>query len=142
MSQNIFTNLFQSLLSLCVLSILLQRKQVALWGPLFHFSLKWSHSLFPLILKQDCMWLSRDVSSNKDRMTPAWPVYYLIKCPALCLLDWNFFSSWVTLLGYFCDEIAKSDTKIFLQFCVVIFLFDAIFECCTKHVTQNIVKTM
>ena len=56
-------------------------------GPLFHFRVKWSHSLFSLILKQDWMRLSRDVSSNQDRMTQAWPGDYLIKCPALCLLD-------------------------------------------------------
>ena len=41
--------------------------------PLFHLRVKWSHSFFSLILKQDCMRLSRDVSSNQDRMTPAWP---------------------------------------------------------------------
>ena len=52
------------------------------------FTSGWSdHSLFSLILKQDWMRLSQDISSNQDRMTPAWPVHYLIKCPALCLLD-------------------------------------------------------
>ena len=56
-------------------------------GPLFHFRVKLSHSLFSLILKQDWMRLSWDVSSNQDRVTSAWPGDYLIKCPALCLQD-------------------------------------------------------
>ena len=42
-------------------------------GPLFHFRVKWSHSLFLFMLKQYWMRLSRDVWSNQDKMTPAWP---------------------------------------------------------------------
>ena len=39
-----------------------------------------------IILKQEWMRLSRDVSSNQDNMTPAWPGDHLTKCPGLCFL--------------------------------------------------------
>ena len=45
-------------------------------------------------------------------------------------------------LGYFWAEIVKSDTTFFSPVLSDNIFFDGMFECCTKHVKQNIVKTM
>ena len=51
------------------------------------------------------------------------------------LLGWQF-------LGISELKLPNLAQYSFLQFCLEIFLFDCMFECCTKHVTQNTVKTM
>ena len=45
--------------------------------PIFQFRLKWAHSFFSLILKQECMGLSTEGSSNQDRIKDKAPLSQL-----------------------------------------------------------------
>ena len=75
-------------------------------GPFFCFMVKLSHSLFYLILKQHWMRLSRDVSSNQDRMTPACPLSRRLSHQMPCSLSPGLAGQWTGV------DIIKSETKL------------------------------